>query len=324
VTKIKKQLILTALTILLISSGPFFGFTEIIDKIFAVVNGEVITYSELKSAEIEMTRFLAQQYEGEELEKQVNEMKKDLLNRLIEQKLIFSYAKEEDYDVDGILELIIKDIKKQNNINSDEELKAALASQGLEYDQWKKQLRETQIQQQFIREKIGPKINIDSSAIMEHYKKNIDDYTIPEKYSLNCIFLNKENYLAPSALKEKMKAIDGELATNSFEEVAKEYSELPGEDNNYFLGEFKKGELDAKIEEASFQLKEGGHSEWIETENGFYITQLIKRTESKLVEYKSVREEIENKLKMAEQEKLLKEYIEQLKKESHIKIYEDF
>jgi parvulin-like peptidyl-prolyl isomerase len=322
--KIKKQLILTALTILLISSGPFFGFTEIIDKIFAVVNGEIITYSELKSAENEMTRFLGQQYEGEELEKQVNEMKKNLLNRMIEQKLILSYAKGEDYDVDGVLELIIKDIKKQNNINSDEELKAALASQGLDYDQWKKQLKETQIQQQFIREKIGPKVKIDSSAIMEHYKKNIDDYTIPAKYSLNCIFLNKENYLAPSALKEKMKTIDVQLETNPFEEAAKKYSELPGEENNYFLGEFKEGELDTKIEEASFQLKKGEHSEWIETENGFYITQLIKRTESKLVEYKVVREEIENKLKMAEQEKLLKEYVEQLKKESHIKIYQEF
>jgi parvulin-like peptidyl-prolyl isomerase len=289
-----------------------------------VVNGEIITYSELKSAEIEMTRYLAQQYEGEELEKQVNEMKKNLLNRLIEQKLLLSYAIEKDYDVDGILELIIKDIKKQNNINTDEELKAALASQGLDYDQWKKQLRETQVQQQFIREKIGPKVKIDSSTIMEHYKKNIDDYTIPAKFSLNCIFLNKENYLSPSALKEKMKTIDAELETNPFIEIAKKYSELPSEDNNYFLGEFKKGELDAKIEEASFQLKEGEHSGWIETETGFYITQLFKRTESKLVEYKLVREEIENKLKMAEQEKLLKEYIEQLKKESHIKIYEEF
>ena len=322
--KIKKQLILTALTILLISSGPFFGFPEIIDKIFAVVNGEIITYSELKSAENEMTHFLAQQYKGEELEKQVNEMKKNLLNRLIEQKLILSYAKEKNYDVDGVVELIIKDIKKQNNINSDEELKAALASQGLDYEEWKKQLKETQIQQQFIRDKIGPKIKIDSSAIMEYYKKNIDDYTIPEKFTLNCIFLNKENYLSPSALKEKMNTIDAELETHSFEETAKKYSELPGEDNNYFLGEFKKGELDARIEEASSQLKEGEHSGWIETENGFYITQLVKRKESSLVEYKLVREEIENKLEMAEQEKLLKEYIAQLKKESHIKIYEEF
>ena len=322
--KIKKQLILTVLTILLVSSGSFFGYPEIIDKIFAVVNGEIITYSELKSAEIEMTRYLAQQYQDEELEKQIKEMKENLMNRLIEQKLILSYAKDEDYDVDGILELIIKDIKKQNNINSDEELKAALASQGLDYEGWKKQLKETQTQQQFIREKIGSKIKIDSSSIMDYYKKNIDDYTVPAKYSLNCIFLNKENYLAPSALKEKMKTIDAELQTNSFEETAKKYSELPGEENNYFLGEFKKGELDAKIEEASFQLKEGEHYGWIETENGFYITRLIKQTESKLVEYKLVREEIENKLKLAEQDKLLKEYIEQLKKESHIKIYEEF
>lgn len=322
--KIKKQLILTVLTILLVSSGPFFGFPKVIDKIFAVVNGEIITYAELKSAEIEMTRYLSQQYKDEELEKQIEEMKKNLLNRLIEQKLILSYAKDEDYDVDGILELIIKDIKKQNNINSDEELKAALASQGLDYEEWKKQLKETQIQQHFIREKIGSKINIDSSAIMDYYKKNIDDYTVPAKYSLNCIFLNKENYLAPSALKEKMKTIAAELQTNSFEETAKKYSELPGEENNYFLGEFKKGELDAKIEEASFQLKEGEHSGWIETDNGFYMTRLIKHTESKLVEYKLVREEIENKLKLAEQDKLLEKYIEQLKKESHIKIYEKF
>jgi peptidyl-prolyl cis-trans isomerase SurA len=322
--KIKKQLIVTVLTILLSSSGSFFGFPEIVDKIFAVINGEIITYTELKSAEIEMTRFLAQQYEGEELEKQVNEMKKNLLNRMIEQKLILSYAKEKDYDVDGIVELIIKDIKKQNNMNTDEELKAALASQGLDYDQWKQQLKETQLQQQFIRDTIGPKIKIDSSAIMEYYKKNIDEYTVPVKYSLNCIFLNKENYLSPRALNEKMKTIDAELETNSFEETAKKYSELPSEDSNYFLGEFKQGELDAKIEEASYQLKEGDHSGWIETGNGFYITQLIKRTESTVKEYKSVREEIENKLKMAEQEKLLKEYVEQLKKESHIQVYEEY
>jgi peptidyl-prolyl cis-trans isomerase SurA len=322
--KINKQFTATALTILLISSGSFFGFPEIVDKIFAVVNGEIITYTELESAEIEMTRFLAQQYEGEELEKQVKEMKKNLMNRMIEQKLILSYAKEKDYDVDGILELIIKDIKKQNNINTDEELKAALSSQGLDYDQWKQQLKETQLQQQFIRDTIGPKIKIDSSAIMEYYKKNIDEFTVPATYSLNCIFLNKENYLSPRALNEKMKTIDAELETNSFEETAKKYSELPSEDSNYFLGEFKQGELDAKIEDASYQLKEGDHSGWIETGNGFYIIRLIKRTESTVKEYKSVREEIENKLKMAEQEKLLKEYVEQLKKESHIQVYEEY
>lgn len=322
--KIKKQLILTILTILLVSTWLSFGSSEIIEKIYAVVNGEIITYSELKSAEIEMTRLLSQQYEGEELEKQVEEMKKNLLGSMIEQKLILSYAKEKNYDLDGEVELIIKDIKKQNNINTDEELKAAIAAQGIDYDQWKNQLKQSRMQQRFIGEMIGPKIKVDSSTIMDYYKKNSKDYTIPAKISLNCIFLNKENYLDPNALEEKMKVIDEELKETPFEEVAKKYSELPGVDNNYFLGEFKKGELDARIEEVSFKLKKGEHSPWIETDNAWYITQMINLTEPQLVEYKLVREEIENKLKMAEQEKLLKEYLEQLKKESHIQIYEQF
>lgn len=323
--KIKKQLILTTLIIFLISVGTFYGFAEdIIEKIYAVVNGEIITYSELKSIENEMTRVLTQQFEGDELEKQLNEMKTNLLNRMIEQKLLLSYAKDNDYDVDGEVELIIKDIKKQNNIKTDEELNAALASQGMDYKDWKTQLKESRIQQRFIAEEIGSKIKVDSSTIMEYYKKNIDEYTIPAKVTLDCIFLNKENYLAASALEEKKKTIEAELEKAPFEEVAKTYSELPGEDNNYFLGEFKQGELDPKIEEDSFQLKKGEHSEWIETENGYYITRLVNRTEPQLVEYKLVREDIENRLKMTEQEKRLKEYLEQLKKESHIKIYEQF
>ncbi|NIM15380.1 MAG: hypothetical protein GTO45_25665 [Candidatus Aminicenantes bacterium] len=317
--KINKQIILTTLVILLCN---FLGFSEVIEKIYAVVNGELITYSELKSAELDLTRALAQQYEGEELAKQVAEMKKTLLERLIEQKLILSYAKEKNYDVDGEVELLIKDVKKQNNLNTDEELRRALASQGINFEEWKKQIKENRIQGRFISEMIGPKINIDSSAIMEYYKKNIKDYTLPLKLTLNCIFLDKANYLGERLLKEKMATIDGEMKASSFEEVAKKYTELPG--GEILLGEFKQGELDSALEEAALKLKKEEISGWVETDNGWYILQLIKRVEPQLVEYKNVRAEIENKLRMEEQNKKLDEYIEELKRESYIKIYEDF
>ena len=322
--RIKKQLILTILAILLVSSSAFVGFSEIIEKIYAVVNGELITYSELKSTETELERVLSQQYKDEELTKKVEEMKKNLLERLIEQKLILSYAKDKNYDIDGEVELIIKDLKKQNNINSDEELKAAIASQGMDYESWKSQIRDSRIQQKYVQDEIGSKIKIDNSAIMDYYKKNIADFTIPPKLSLNCIFLGKQNYLDPKALEEKKQTISEALQKAPFEEVAKTYSELPGTEHNYFLGEFKKGELDASIEEASLALKKGEHSDWIETESGWYITQLINLTEPRLVEYKLVREEIDNRLKQAEQEKRLQGYMEQLKKESYIKIYDQF
>jgi parvulin-like peptidyl-prolyl isomerase len=300
------------------------AFSEIIEKIYAVVNGEIITYSELKNAEIELTGVLRQQYSDDQLTEKIEEMKKNLLNRLIDQKIILSVAKEKNYNVDAEVEFIIKDIKKKNNINSDEELKKAIRAQGIDYDEWIKQLKETSMQHMLIREEIGSKIKIDNAEIMEYYKNNIKDFTKPREFSLNCIYLEKEKNQNLAALSEKMQTIDSELRESNFEEVAKKHSQLQGSKNNYFLGEFKQGELDANIEEAALKLKKGEHSSWIETDNGWYIIQLLNRKEPELIEYKTVRGDIENELSAKEQDAKLQEYIEELKKESHIKIYEEF
>jgi parvulin-like peptidyl-prolyl isomerase len=159
---------------------------------------------------------------------------------------------------------------------------------------------------------------------MEYYKKNIDKYTIPLQLSINCLFLNRENYNTDEDILEKKDNINSELNETNFKEVAKKYSELSNSEDNIFLGNFKKGELDNKIEEKALKLKNGEHSSWIETDSGWYIIQLISKTESKLIEYKKVREEIKNKLMRIEQEKELINLIERLKKESYIKIYKEF
>lgn len=316
---------LSLLLLITISFSQFaYSGPEIIEKIYAVVNGEAITYSELKNTEVELTRMLRRQFSGQELEDKIQDMKKNLLNQLIEQKIVLSVAKEKNYDVDHEVELIIKDLKKQNNINSDEELKKAIIAQGLDYDEWKKQLKETSLQHRLIREEVGYKINIDNSEIMEFYREHMKEYTKPMELSLNCIYLSKENHIDPTALDELKQTIDSALKEKKFEDAAKEYSELPGTDNNYFLGDFKQGELDSKIEEAALKIQKGEHTDWIETDTGWYIIQLQNRTEPELVEYKTVRSEIENAIRSKKQDALLKEYVEQLRKDCYIKIYEEY
>jgi peptidyl-prolyl cis-trans isomerase SurA len=301
-----------------------FAFSEIIEKIYAVVNGEIITYSELKNAEIEMTNMLRRQHADDQLAEKIIEMKKDLLNRLIDQKIVLSAAKERNYNVDAELEYIKKEIKKNNNISSDEELKTAIQAQGIDYDEWEKQLKETSMQHMLIREEIGSKIQIDNAEIMEYYKINIKNYTKPRELSLNCIYLEKTDNQDPANLYEKRLTIDSELKNSNFKEVSKKHSQLPGSENNYFLGKYKMGEVDEKIEEEALKLKKDEHSSWIETDSGWYIIQLLDRTEPELIEYKTVRSDIENQLRAKEQNAKLKEYIAQLKKESHIKIYEEY
>ena len=317
-----KRVLPLIITILVFSIQPFLS-AEIVEKIYAVVNGEIITYSELRNAEAEMTRLLSEQYKDKELVEQVTKMKAELLDRLIEQKIILSYAREKKFDVDGDIEMIIQNLKKQNNLKTDEELQRAIASQGLNYQEWKKQLKESRIQQRFIYQEIGSQIKIDNSDIMSYYKGNIKEFTTPHILTLNCIYLDKPNHPDAAELKTKKEAISAALKPDNFEEVAKVHSELPGEnEDKYKLGEFKKGELDAKIEDIAIKLKKDQYSSWIETENGWYLVKMVKFVEPQLVEYKKVRTKIETILRNKEQDGLMTDYIKKLRKESHIKIYE--
>lgn len=319
------------LSIIVIITANLTGFAspapaELIEKIYAVVNGEIVTYSELKLAENEMARMIRQQFKNDEnmVKEKIAEMKKGLLQQLIEQKLVLSVAKEKNYDVEHEVEIIVKDIKKQNNMNSDDELKQAIQAQGMDYKEWRKQLKETSMQHRLIREEIGYKIKVDNSQIMAYYREHMDDFTKPREFSLNCIYLDKAQALNEAVLAETRLTIDAELQTGTFEEVAQKNSQLPGSENNYYLGSFKEGELDAKIEEAAIKTEIGKYSSWIETESGWYIIQVLERKEPELMEYKTVRGDIERAIQTREQNALLKDYVEQLKKDSHIKIYEEY
>jgi peptidyl-prolyl cis-trans isomerase SurA len=316
----KLKIILTVFLIMAVNLGLFAADT--VEEIYAIINDEVITGSELRKFESEMLRALQSQFEGEKLAEATREMKKDLLNRFIEQKLMLSKVKEKNYNVDSDVEMIIQDIKKQYKFASDDDLKKALQDEGIEFDAWKAQWRERRKQERLIGEEVGSKIKVDNPQIMEYYRKNPEQFTLPAEITLNCIFLKKN---AGEAMpQEKMDQVAAELKPGLFEQTAKKYSELPDAANSIALGKFKKGELDKKLEEAALKLKKDDYSGWIETDNGWYLIQLADFSADRLQEVKDVREEIIGKLREEIQQVRLKDYIEQLKKESYIKILKEY
>jgi parvulin-like peptidyl-prolyl isomerase len=264
---------------------------------------------------------LREKYQGEELETAIQKMKKDLLNSMIERKIIISKAKEKNYDLENDLEIMLKDIKKQNNLNSDEELKAALRAEGIDFEDYKEQLRTTRMQQRFLFEEVGAQIEVDNSQIMAYYKEHIDEFTRPLEMTLNCIYLDPAKYPDKEAIEEKIGVIDSELSEIGFVEAAQKYSELAGAENNTLLGTYKKGELDPKIEAAAVNLQEGEHSSWIETDSGWYLVQMGKRIEPSRIAYKEVRESIHNGIRDQKYQQAVDVFLKQLKKESYIKIY---
>jgi parvulin-like peptidyl-prolyl isomerase len=316
----KQKIILTAILILTINLG--LAAAETVEEIYAVVNDEMIAGSELKKFEVDMLRSLQSQLEGEKLDRATQELKKDLLNKFIEQKLLLSKIKEKNYNVDSDVETIIQEIKKQNNFTSDEDLKKALRTEGIELAAWKEQWKERRKQERLVWEEVGSKIKVDNPQIMEYYRKNPEQFTTPAEITLNCVFLKKN--AGDQKPQEKMDQVMAELKPGSFEAVAKKYSELPDAQNSIALGKFKKGELDSILETEALKLKKDEYSGWLETASGWYVIQLADFSAARLQEVKDVREEIIQKLREAEQLVKLKDYIEQLKKDSYIKILKEY
>src|SRR5512137_2308209 len=95
----KTKIFLTAILFLALSAASVRA--EIVEEIYAVVNDEAITGTDLKKFEMEMLRTLQAEMEGEKLEQAMRDVKKELLNKFIEQKLLLSKVKEKNYDVDA-------------------------------------------------------------------------------------------------------------------------------------------------------------------------------------------------------------------------------
>ncbi|MEN8152638.1 MAG: peptidylprolyl isomerase [Acidobacteriota bacterium] len=316
----KKRILILLIIFQMVMLNTYLN-SETIEEIYAIVNNELITYSEIMIFRNGMTIELKRRFKGDELAAEIKKMEENLLDMLIGRKVIFSKAKEKNYDLTQYLDLIIKDIMKRNNINSKDELIIALKSQGVSFEEFKNQRLEQLMQEKFIQEELGDRIKIETSELVDYYKKNIKDYTKPLKVTLHCIFLNKDLYFSKEALKDKKDKINSELKlSKDFKKTAENHSDLETSENKYLLGTFSKGEIDSKLEEVALKLKVNEFSDWIETENGLYIIQLAEKIPPVVTEYKNVKKEIEFKLSSGLREIEVEKLVKQLKKDSHIEI----
>lgn len=321
-TQRHKTALLPLIFFISLFTGCLAGQTEPVERIYAVVNDQLITYSEMKNTELQMIQMLNEQYKGEELKKEIEKMKSGLLDTLIRQKLVLSKAKSMKYDVEYMVDDQIKNIKKQYSFNSDEELRKALISSGLDYETWRKQMTSQFMQQKLIYDEIGSKISVDNSQIMAYFRAHEKEFTVPLTLTLDAVYLPLT--LDPETMNRQKAEIDQALMDKKpFTEVAQQYSQLPADENKHRLGTFKSGELDPKLEEAAKTLKTAGSvTPWIETDSGWYRLSLVERVDEHLKEYKDVRGEIERIIHEGIQEEKLKAYIEELRKNSYIKIIE--
>jgi len=313
---IKKKIVYLALILIFVLA---LSSADVVEEIVAIVNGDVITLSQYKEQFNITVQMLRAQLKGDEYFREYERLKDSLMDMMITDLLLLQQAKEKGLNVKEQVKAAIEQIKKQNNIESDEDLLRAMRDQGVDYDQWVVQLEENMMRQAVIYTEVERTIVLDDSEIVQYYKQKPQEFVVPPEYRIKAIYLSAATnpaYLLEGKRNEVSEKIKNGL---QFENLVADYSEGP-KDNGGDLGFFKKGELEKNIEQAVEKLKVGEISNWIEARNGLYLVKLEEKKESYQKTFDEARKDIEEKLFQQKRQKKIEEYLKKLKEESYIKI----
>ena len=314
----KKIAPLALLTIGLVVIGP--AASQVIEEIVAIVNDDIITLSQYKQYHDSLYQMLRAQLQGEEFEKQYNLLKGEIINSMITDLLLLQAAKEKQYNVSEQVRNTIDNLKKENNIDSDTQLREELRRQGMDYEQFTKQIEDNLMRQAVIYTEVDRSIVLDESEIVNYYKLHQDEFIEPEEFKIRAIYLASEGE-GNDDFKAKREEISGKVnAGGDFAALAGEYADNPIKENQGDLGYFRKGQLDNVLEEAVVKLKPGETTAWVQAKNGWYLLKLEEKKESRLKSFEEVKKEIEEKLYQQKRSKKVEQFLKDLKEKSYIKI----
>jgi peptidyl-prolyl cis-trans isomerase SurA len=300
---------------------------ETVDRIVAVVNDDVITLTELNTLikpYIEKIRTLG--YLPEKEKQMIFKVRDSMLHRLIDEKIEDQEIKREkveisEHQIDQTIERI-----KEANYYTDEDLRAGLAKDGLTMDEYRKRIREQMLRTRLVDFNVRSKIVITKEDIKAYYEKNLDKYGGNQKYHLRNIIMTVPTFADSNKrleIKAKMDEIFEKLkAGQSFESLAKKYSESPGASDGGDLGLFEFDSLSPTLQKAIKEIKPGGFTPVLDTDQGYQIFFLEKIVKTSGKPLESVSSEIERILYDQSVDKKFRAWIEGLRKQAVIKIIE--
>ena len=314
--KILNRLIILCMLVLVLSyPAP----AEIVDRIVAQVNDEIITLSDLDQS-IQYMRANPQtrsQFQDNEA------TRRQMLDLLIDRKLAKEEANRLGITIpENDLANALEQIKKRNNLPDDEALIQALAKQGMSLDQLRQQLTEQMQQERLIQYAVKGKVRISEDKIRQYY----DQYYRQggSQVHLKLIVLPYPPG-ATQAQKAETRALAEKILQEcrqgaSFENLARQYSKGPNPTQGGDLGYVDRADIDPNIYALIDRLRPGEYAP-IEAPQGFQLFKLVDRRTGRSQSFEEARPEIENILMREEMAKKFSEWLKTLRAKAHIKIF---
>jgi len=276
----KKYLFLTIVILLITGFLP----AEVLDRIIAKVGRDIILESELETRKQQLKA-------AEMLTDEIQEI--DILNEMIESKLILQKARSEQYEVD---ELDINNLAQEqiNRISQDfkdyaEFEKILMNEMGLTVPELKEfyieMITEQRLKDQIISSEIKTKVHITEAEIEEYFNEHQSEIPLKPAHDqigmiMREIKVSKDT--REKALKEMNSIKDRLDEGEDFSSILNHLSDFGENISGGDLGFFGKGKMIKSFEEAAFSLRPGEVSEIVETMFGFHIIKMEERRDDEI------------------------------------------
>jgi peptidyl-prolyl cis-trans isomerase SurA len=297
---------------------------EVVDRIVALVNNEVITLSELEEAGGRLFEQVQKSTLPSERKEKMQEARKAILDQLIDNKLLQQEIKSRKIQIpEREVDETIQDIMKENHV-TENELKAALARDGLTYSLYRQHIRDDLGKMRLINREIKSKIVIKEEDLRKIYKENLNEYTEAAEVKVQQIFFPvpreaTEGQISPIR-KEAQSILERARRGEDFVQLAQNFSKGPEAREGGVLGFFKPKELRPKLDEAAFKLKPGELSDLIRTEDGFHILRVMERKGGEPKPFAEVQDKIREGMVQAEADRQFREWMKTLRAKAYIEV----
>ena len=301
------------------SALPYPG--TVVEQIVARVDDQVIDTSDYARAKKDLDQEAKQEHWTPD---QLAEQKKNLLRNLIDKQLLLAKGKQLGISGENALVHRLDQIRKQNHLASMQALQQAVESQGLSWQDFKQQIRQSIITSEVIRQKVTPNIRISPSEVQAYYDQHKSEYKHPEQVQLSEILIptpNPDDAAQVAKAKSEADSIYQKLKGGAdFAKLAKTDSKGPNASQGGDLGTFGKGQLAPVLEKDTFSLKKGQFTEPIQTRQGWIILEVTKHEDAGVAPLNQVQNQIMDEIGYAKMQPALRQYLSKLRTEAYIDI----
>src|SRR5438128_7128040 len=300
------------------------GEPQVVDGIAAIVNGEVITYSQVRALSAPREKLLRSQFTGNELENKLIELRELALKDLIDRRLVIQAFKKESYQIpDHIVDERMHQIIRESFGGDRNTFIKTLEAQNYTLGEFKEKELERIMVQAMRSHNVKTNSIISPTKIEDYYRKHHEEFTSKEQIKLRMIMISgqKDTASAP-AQKALAEEVLGRLASGAeFDRTAQVYSEDSTRDNGGDWGWIERNTLAAPLEKFAFNMPVGRISNIIDYAGNYYILKVEDKRGGTTRSLAQARDDIEKKLIQEEAQGIQERWIAGLRAKAFIKTF---